>query len=73
MGLSQLMMFFLAGSSRSKFSPDSLFETAARWIIALCKELASSTLKDMELGGCKLELSVDFQFPRATLTVSIQA
>jgi len=34
------------------------------------KELASGTLKDIELGECKLELGVDFYSTIAALTVS---
>ena len=49
---------------------DSDFEPAAQWIIALNTKLTSGTLKDIEIGRCKLELLANFTFPRATLTVS---
>jgi hypothetical protein len=47
-------------------------ESVAQWIFALNEKLASGMLKDVELGGCELELHFEFSIPGAVLTVSHQ-
>jgi len=72
--LSKSLPICQLGQSKNIFSfydghPED-FELIAQWIIALNKGLVAGTLKDVELGGCNLELSINFRLSNAMLAVS---
>ena len=53
----------------SVYGYSNAFEPIAQWILALNKELASGTLKDVELGECKLKLLLYFHIHDPALAV----